>query len=178
MPTAASVAANCALASLIFESSATAFCLGGDQIGLRLPDRGLRGVKFLLRNGVLLPQFLHRAENPPCASSSVASAASASAFAWSARGLGGGHFLAHQFSPGQHHLVIGFLRLARRPAFARRSSRNSPGQSPRAVRSSGPFRCRARARRKPGRQSRGAMETTCAAMNASSVDSCVNAKLR
>ena len=35
------------------------FLPGGDQIGVRFPDGGLRGVKFLRRDGVCFPQFFH-----------------------------------------------------------------------------------------------------------------------
>ncbi len=60
MPTAASVAANCALASLIFEVSAMAFCFAAAiRFGVRFPDGGLRGIKFLRGNGVCFPQRFH-----------------------------------------------------------------------------------------------------------------------
>ena len=45
----ACAAFNCAPASSTFDSSASAFCLRGIQIRLRLVAAALRGVKFLLR---------------------------------------------------------------------------------------------------------------------------------
>ena len=85
---------------------------GGVQVRLRLLSRGLRAVKFLLRNRVLLPQFLValkirlRARRGGGRRGGVG-------LGFLSDGLGGRHLRAHQLQPGEREFVARFLRVRR-----------------------------------------------------------------